>query len=292
MKPAPTVPCRECPFRRVALNGYLGAATPENFINATLMTEVGMPCHLTVDYEDPNWRTTMETVAHLCRGALILLKNSCKLPRTPEYAKAVMETSADRDSVFANAAEFLSHHKAKIQPQIKRSCGRAAKGTQMKVKDIQAGKTYYCRRGGMAKRTVLAIMAYDANIMDGRVTGSQSYDGELIVQYRTNSAKPRTVYLWLAKFAAWAGAEVGCVKAPRRAAANVQSLPLTDEVQQDASTADGAVAYLVFTTGDDDYRVFTDQSEAVAAALDEVVRAGGGEKWRVYPLYAGSPIIG
>lgn len=127
MKPAPNVPCRECPFRRAAPNGYLGAATPDAFISSTLMTEVGMPCHLTVDYEDRDWQATMETEANLCRGSLIFLKNSCKLPRTPEYAAAVRETAADRDSVFANAAEFLAHHKAPIQPPTKRKRGKAAK---------------------------------------------------------------------------------------------------------------------------------------------------------------------
>lgn len=114
MKPAPKVPCNECPFRRVAPNGYLGAATPDNFIRSTLITEVGMPCHLTVDYEDDNWLEQMETSAHLCRGSLIFLKNVCKLPRTPEYSAAVQATVADRKTVFSNPAEFLEHHTAPI----------------------------------------------------------------------------------------------------------------------------------------------------------------------------------
>lgn len=127
MKPAPKVPCRECPFRRAAPNGYLGAASPDSFISSTLTTEVGMPCHLTVDYEDTDWKASMETAAHRCRGSLIFLKNSCKLPRTPEYSAAVRETAADRETVFANAMEFLAHHKAPIQPPTKRKRGKAAK---------------------------------------------------------------------------------------------------------------------------------------------------------------------
>lgn len=127
MKPAPSVPCRECPFRRASPNGYLGAATPENFINSTLITEVGMPCHLTVDYEDRDWRKTMETESQLCRGSLIFLRNSCKLPRTPEYAAAVQETAADRANVFSNAAEFLAHHTAPIQPTNKAKRGKSVK---------------------------------------------------------------------------------------------------------------------------------------------------------------------
>lgn len=157
---------------------------------------------------------------------------------------------------------------------------------------VEVGKTYYGRRGGMARRTVLAITEYDNVTMVGRVRGTPVHANDKVVQYRTNSAKPTIEYLWLTKFAYWAGAVVGAVAVRRQAANAAQVLPLTDEVRQDASTAAGAVAYLVFTTGEDDYRVFTDQSEAVAAALDEAVHAGSGEKWRVYPLYAGDPITG
>lgn len=162
----------------------------------------------------------------------------------------------------------------------------------MRPQDIQAGRTYYGRRGGRAHRTVVAILPFDEATMAGKVSGKRTHDDELVVQYRTNAAKPSVVYLWLIKFAYWVGAEVGCVQVPKRGIATAQVLRLTDDVRQDASTVDGAVAYLVFTSGEFDYRVFTDQSEAVATALDEAVRAGGGEKWCVYPLYAGSPITG
>ena len=58
---------------------------------------------------------------------MIFLKNSCKLPRTPEYTAAVRETVADRETVFANAMEFLAHHTAPVQPPTKRKRGKAAK---------------------------------------------------------------------------------------------------------------------------------------------------------------------
>jgi hypothetical protein len=86
-----------------------------------------MPCHLTVDYEDTNWKEQMETSAQRCRGSLIFLKNSCKLPRTPEYAAAVQDTDADRKTVFANQLEFLAHHTAPIQPPTRGNRGKSAK---------------------------------------------------------------------------------------------------------------------------------------------------------------------
>jgi len=144
----------------------------------------------------------------------------------------------------------------------------------------------------MARRTVLAILPFDPVSMADCVRGTAVCDNEPVVRYRTNAAKPTTEYLWLTKFAYWAGAEVGCVTASKRVATSTQVMQLTAEVSQDATTADGDVAYLVFTAGESDYSIFTDQSEAVATALDEAVMAGRGERWRVYPLYAGAPITG
>ena len=162
----------------------------------------------------------------------------------------------------------------------------------MKVKDIREGKTYDGRRSGRAHRTVLAIIPYDSVPTTGRLIGKQTHTSELVVKYITSGATTRIVYLWLMKFADWAGAEVGRTPVPKRAAGNAQVLHLTDEVQQDVSMAEGAVAYLVFTPGEHEYKVFTDQSEAVATAFDIAVEAGSGEPWQVYPLYAGAPITG
>ena len=162
----------------------------------------------------------------------------------------------------------------------------------MKVAEIQAGKTFCGRRGGRAYRTALAILPFDAESAEGLVRGTKICDGELVVRCRTNAANPRVIYVRLTQFAHWAVAEVGHIQVPKRAADSIQMLQLTTDVRQDANTADGAVAYLVFTSGEYDYRVFTDRSEATAVAVDEIVAAGKGGKWRVYPLYAGSPITG
>lgn len=162
----------------------------------------------------------------------------------------------------------------------------------MKVKDIKEGQTYCSRRSNRVQRTVLAIIPYDPAAMAGRLTGTQTHTDELVVKYITNGSTSRVVYLWLMRFADWAGSEVGCETVPQRAADNWRVLRLTDEVQQDVTAPDGAVAYLVFTPGEHDYKVFTDQSEAVATALDIAVEAGPGEPWQVYPLYAGAPITG
>ncbi len=116
MKFDQTNPCRECPFRKKAAPGWLGAATPEEFIDTTLADGL-MPCHLTVDYEKKDWQdemVEMESSVQHCAGARIFYKNMCKVSRLPliryleeHGAVRAVQRSAD---VFLNRAEFLAHH--------------------------------------------------------------------------------------------------------------------------------------------------------------------------------------
>ncbi len=235
---------------------------------------------------DGNFGTQVQRVLDFAEELVQVAEDSGVCGGCAGYYSGPYNSVRERDGV-----SVAPHNTNPTSNEEKTQEGHKA-GEQMRVSDIQAGKTYYGRRGGRSHRTALAILPYDATSMSGLVLGKKSREGDPVVQYRTNAANPRVTYLWLTQFAHWAGAEVGRIKVPKRAADGVQSLRLTGDVQQDANTAEGAVAYLVFTSGEFDYRVFTDQSEATAVAVDEVVAAGKGEKWRVYPLYAGSPITG
>ncbi len=73
-------PCHACPFRKDSARGYVGDDTPQAFIAMT-MSDQPMPCHLTINYEDPEWEETYEEDASYCRGALNLFANTCKMSR-------------------------------------------------------------------------------------------------------------------------------------------------------------------------------------------------------------------
>lgn len=68
---------------------------------------LAMPCHLTVDYDDPAWRDNLEQ-ARQCAGQGIYLANTCTIPRPGEHA--AQRLPADRETVFGNALEFLERH--------------------------------------------------------------------------------------------------------------------------------------------------------------------------------------
>ena len=116
-------PCRECPFKRTAWPGYLGADTPTGFVHKT-ESGVPMPCHLTVDYETPGWEERAND-APLCAGSITFLANSCKLPYLPspeipvpdflrrdipQVLAALDDATPDHDAVFSNRQEFIDHH--------------------------------------------------------------------------------------------------------------------------------------------------------------------------------------
>ena len=109
-------PCNDCPFRRNAVPGWTGAADPEWFVESALSdyTEYQggskfAPCHLTQDFEDPDWEDKIPEV-HACVGALQFCANNMKSPRDPERSAAV-RAAGTNPKVFANPAEFLAHHK-------------------------------------------------------------------------------------------------------------------------------------------------------------------------------------
>ncbi len=111
-------PCRECPFKRTSMPGYLGVDSAPNFLNETARGVSPMPCHMEIDYEDPDWRETQLPDAPFCEGSLVFLNNIFKLPRDPGYAAAVREAGGDEQRVFASREEFLDHHDNQFNQRI------------------------------------------------------------------------------------------------------------------------------------------------------------------------------
>ena len=104
MKPPNSKPYKACPFRRKSAAGWLGASTPEEFVD-TALADVYMPCHLEVDYEDAYWQDNLPRV-HQCAGRAIFLSNTCKAPRD----KTIVRLPPNTTDVFSNKQEFLEHH--------------------------------------------------------------------------------------------------------------------------------------------------------------------------------------
>lgn len=108
MLPSGKKPCRACPFRRRSSAGYLGESTPGEFL-AVALSDQDMPCHLTVDYEDPDWHEHLAEASR-CAGRSIFLANQLKLPRARELAEDVKRHRQDKKNVLASAEEFRQHH--------------------------------------------------------------------------------------------------------------------------------------------------------------------------------------
>lgn len=109
-------PCRECPFRREAAPGYLGAATfepdpPNSFLDQHWNGFTHLPCHMQVNWEqDDSQREAQEKPT--CTGYAIMCKNSAKLPMNPIDAEVVRDTEPDHDNVFSNRQEWDEHHRS------------------------------------------------------------------------------------------------------------------------------------------------------------------------------------
>jgi hypothetical protein len=104
-------PCKECPFLRNSLGGWLGEMTgdPQGFLDA-IDYEV-MPCHMNVDREK---HLLVEGEKNPCVGALQFCQNSLKFPRMARQPGTVYsnlyEQAKPNALVFQWSTEFVKHH--------------------------------------------------------------------------------------------------------------------------------------------------------------------------------------
>lgn len=91
-------PCSDCPWRRVALPGWLGTVTADDWIQAA-HGEVRIDCHTK--------RGTRAPFGPQCAGAAVYRANVCKTPRD----RNLLVLQENREKVFATPAEFLAHHR-------------------------------------------------------------------------------------------------------------------------------------------------------------------------------------
>jgi len=101
-----TKPCAECPWGKNSLQGWLGNATPESFVEA-IHDEEKMPCHCAVDYTDPDWEEKLADKPY-CVGHLLATRAACKSPRDPLHREAIDQVPDF--PVLSPWGEFQEHH--------------------------------------------------------------------------------------------------------------------------------------------------------------------------------------
>jgi hypothetical protein len=86
-----TKPCSDCPWRRDALAGWLGNASPDEWL-ADAHSEAVIECHVFTGAQ--------------CAGAAVYRANVCKTPRD----KTLLRLARDPETVFATPDEFRKCH--------------------------------------------------------------------------------------------------------------------------------------------------------------------------------------
>jgi hypothetical protein len=100
-------------MRRQSAPGWTGAAIPRELLMG-MSSGNAMPCHMTVDYDDSDWKDRLED-ARQCSGQAIYLTHTCTIPRPGP--SAALRLPADRETVFGNPLEFLEHHEGAPVPE-------------------------------------------------------------------------------------------------------------------------------------------------------------------------------
>jgi hypothetical protein len=86
-----TRPCRDCPWSRDAVPGWLGGVAGRTWV-AEAHGDAAIDCHTRRGAQ--------------CAGAAIYRANVCKVSRDP----AVLRLPRDRDAAFDHPEAFLEHH--------------------------------------------------------------------------------------------------------------------------------------------------------------------------------------
>lgn len=109
-RPVQKEPCKQCPFRRKSMPGWLGANSPEEMVNG-IMSEVPLPCHSTIDYRKRDWaeKWFARKIGKLCMGARIFSANCAKKPRPTSLLPVVEQNT---ELVFTTPQEFVAHHRS------------------------------------------------------------------------------------------------------------------------------------------------------------------------------------
>lgn len=84
-------PCSDCPWSRKSLPGWVGSATPDEWIQEA-HGEARIECHTRDGAQ--------------CAGAAIYRANVCKSVRDP----STLELEPDTTRVFSKPSEFVDHH--------------------------------------------------------------------------------------------------------------------------------------------------------------------------------------
>lgn len=88
-----TTPCSDCPMTRTALKGWLGGATPDEYVRLAHSDHV-VDCHAIKNTQ--------------CAGIAIYRRNVVKRCDPPNLV-----LPKDTEAVFSTPMEFLEHHKRK-----------------------------------------------------------------------------------------------------------------------------------------------------------------------------------
>ncbi len=96
--------CNECPWRRVALPGFLGPFSAREWIEkAHSQYDQPIECHKTITGD--RWD---DKPLRQCLGAAIYRRNVGWLPKY--FDKVYVAPFTDTETIFGTPGEFLEHH--------------------------------------------------------------------------------------------------------------------------------------------------------------------------------------
>jgi hypothetical protein len=106
---ATPAPCRECPFKRNSMRGYLGPwPNPEEIIRQAF-SEAGFVCHMTITNQKNSNKYKV------CTGSLVCANKSAKLFRDRNLQR--LQAAAEDPGNVMGMREFCEYHKQETEDE-------------------------------------------------------------------------------------------------------------------------------------------------------------------------------
>lgn len=104
--PAAPNACKECPFKKGSLPGWLGPWHDSNTLHLHIVNEQDFACHMTLGQDDDE---EVPETARRCTGAIMYATKSCKRFNDPVLRDEQVKHQPSEE--IMDLFEFREHHK-------------------------------------------------------------------------------------------------------------------------------------------------------------------------------------
>lgn len=102
-------PCKDCPFSKKSLRGWLADYTPES-LHRIVMSEQHFPCHMQLQDGEDVLSFEEAELYPVCVGSQLYMRKCAKIPYNPILSQKLRNFTQEELDQVLSIGEFFKHH--------------------------------------------------------------------------------------------------------------------------------------------------------------------------------------